>query len=232
MKAVLFDLWDTLVSFQKDALDESKDIYNHIVNKDKITYEEFYLHSKDFFDFYCKNSTFEVKGVNFWNYILASKGLILDGNQDEILNDIFFSYKVKEVKGALDFLNYLESRNIDKGVLSNSTHSSECISKYLHDTYPYISFKAVLASCTYGVKKPSPLYFELGVKKMGYKNEEIIFIGDNYIDDVKGSYNSNLHPIYLNYKNNKPDIDPSIPFIEVKSYQDLINLIEEKKLLD
>lgn len=41
-------------------------------------------------------------------------------------------------------------------------------------------------------QKPNPRFFEIGAKLAGSKNEETIYIGDNFYADVYGSWLSGL----------------------------------------
>jgi putative hydrolase of the HAD superfamily len=45
-------------------------------------------------------------------------------------------------------------------------------------------FKAVIESAVVNVRKPDPAIFELGIKTLGFKPEEVVVVGDSYEKDI------------------------------------------------
>ena len=74
--------------------------------------------------------------------------------------------------------------------------------------------------------KPDKRIFQNMLSKVGIKPEEAWYVGDNYFDDVIGSYLADLNPIWINrnnlVKNDKYKIDS---LIEIQNLTELIVIL-------
>jgi putative hydrolase of the HAD superfamily len=83
-----------------------------------------------------------------------------------------------------DTLVRLRSRGIRLGVLSNfPPHLEETLK--LHGIHGYFDFYVV--SSLVGMEKPDPAIFELAIERAGVPKEEILYVGDNVDDDIRGA---------------------------------------------
>lgn len=67
-------------------------------------------------------------------------------------------------------------------------------------------FKFVVTSVKEGWRKPCPLIYSTAVQKAGVKMENIIFIGDDYINDYLGPKNFGLKAVLLDRYNKYPQL--------------------------
>jgi epoxide hydrolase-like predicted phosphatase len=71
------------------------------------------------------------------------------------------------------FAKFLKRHGFKIGMLSNVWYVLLPLYKLSHS---YIGFDVMLLSCQEKMSKPNPKFYELAVKKLGVKPEEIIFI--------------------------------------------------------
>jgi putative hydrolase of the HAD superfamily len=58
-------------------------------------------------------------------------------------------------------------------------------------------FEVVIPSCEVAFHKPSPVIFELLVRKLGLPPEEILHVGDHFTEDVEGAHGAGLQALQL-----------------------------------
>ena len=69
----------------------------------------------------------------------------------------------------------------------------------------YDEFEYVMISSDEGCAKPDRMFYERMMKKFSMKPEETIMIGNDYITDIRGSYEAGIDSLYLD-----TDISPDI----------------------
>lgn len=73
-----------------------------------------------------------------------------------------------------------------------------------------------------GAEKPTPIMFELALKKIGLSATDVIFIGDNFNKDIEGAHNLGITPYWF-----KPDEDIKLKKVDYyrvfSNYKDLID---------
>ncbi len=105
-------------------------------------------------------------------------------------------------------LDYLNSKNIRTGVISNYCFSSNAL-KYLFDRLlPNNKLEFVFASSDYIFNKPDPFMFELALKKAGLTADKVWYCGDSIKADVFGANNVGMFPVLYEGKTN----DETNPF--------------------
>jgi putative hydrolase of the HAD superfamily len=58
-------------------------------------------------------------------------------------------------------------------------------------------FETVIPSCDVAFHKPSPVIFELVIRRLGLPPEEILHVGDHYLEDVEGARSAGLQAVQL-----------------------------------
>jgi putative hydrolase of the HAD superfamily len=119
------------------------------------------------------------------------------------------------------------SNSIKMGILSNSMFSSKTISQDLerHKMKSYFDF--VITSSEYGIRKPNKLLFEIAIKKLNIEANEIWFIGDSLNEDIIGSKNAGMFPVWYNTKSyNKKNVTE---YLEINSWGELVQILESLK---
>lgn len=228
-KAVLFDFGDTILKVKQFDL-----VNGYIQTLQSCSQNGL------------KNKEFATRIVTDVEAFLTpfKKDAVLQYRTECIQNLIFELLRLKPICSSSDFelklwksstrftpedgiepvLSLLKSENIKLGVISNSSFSGRVIEWELerHNLLHYFSF--VISSADYGVRKPHPYLFKIGVNRLEVNKTHIWFIGDKKEYDVQGALNSDLHPIWYNRQSGKDSSDPGCA--EVHSWQEFINLYE------
>lgn len=227
IKYVIFDCWDTVIKLTDDYYFEYfKICYENIKNKEKMSFTDFVSFSKDFFENYYKNATYEVPQENILRYLFEVNNLIPLDSYYNIGLKASTSYKVSKTDNIDKFIEFLKENNIKCSILSNTIHEDEITKKIILSKYDSSTFEHIISSSTYGVRKPMFEFFSLASKKINVDRENIAYIGDNFEFDVRGSYLANMNSFYYNWKNVHA-YDSNIDYIEFKDYLDLINIFKK-----
>lgn len=138
---------------------------------------------------------------NFQRLLYETLGITL--NIDYADAERLFWYatsKYSPTKGIFEVLDFLKTKDIKAGILSNTAFSGYLLKEELekHNLAQY--FRFVIASSDYGFRKPSPRIFNVAIKKMNFEPADIWFVGDTLEYDVKGAIQSGLFPVWYNPK--------------------------------
>lgn len=120
-------------------------------------------------------------------------------------------------------LDYLESRGIEKAVLSNSFFRASTLRQEFIDHGLIDRFRYVISSSCYGVRKPHPALFCAAARRLGFEPGETWYVGDSLEWDVKGSHAAGMTPVWYN-RRNEP-VPPGFAFYEVKTWKEFIGLL-------
>jgi phosphoglycolate phosphatase len=169
-KGIIFDLDGTLV----DSLEDISDAMNIVlkgINHPTHTYEEYQYFI----------------GSGLRN--LVTKALPTpdaNENQIDLCYDLMIEVyskactnKTKPYDGIIELLDYLKAQNIKLSVFSNK---SDDLTKEITATIFPNYFESSVGLTTEPLKKPNPIKALEIAEKMGFKPEEILFIGDSDID--------------------------------------------------
>jgi putative hydrolase of the HAD superfamily len=96
---------------------------------------------------------------------------------------------------AFSILRDLRKRYI-LALITNFDHPPH-LHKYLPEIEIYDSFGAIVISGEVGVRKPSPVIFEVALQRTGLEAGQVAYIGDSYKDDVVGAMAAGLKPILI-----------------------------------
>ena len=206
IKAILFDLDDTLINSKKaqfNAICKFKKQYKEFEQTEKnefaklwkkITSEKYekYLNNeisfeqqriervKDLFKHYSVNITDEEAKQRFKDYLKTyEKNWMAFDDTKEVLEYLHNKYKLAIISNGD---GEQQRRKIQKTGLN----------KY---------FSEIVISSEVGVSKPDRKIFELTCERMKVKPEECIMIGDKFSVDVEGGTNAGITSIWVDRKN-------------------------------
>lgn len=139
----------------------------------------------------------EIPNCRRWKWLFEMFDLEFSLPERE-LEDIFWDAAAPCIPtpGMVELLTLLREKNIGTGVVSNMGFSGAALTRRLKLLFPEHSFRFVMSSADYILRKPNPRLFELAVKKSGCKPGEIWFAGDNPAMDIAGAAVSGLTPVY------------------------------------
>ena len=106
---------------------------------------------------------------------------------------------------TVPLLNRLKAKGVPMGIISNyGTHLLDLLPKL--ELFDYFNF--VIVSAIVGVTKPHPRIFEIAIEEAGVPAEQILYVGDNYLDDVVGANNVGMDAVLINRPGRQPSLAP------------------------
>lgn len=121
--------------------------------------------------------------------------------------------------GARRVLEGLMREGMPMGVVSNSIFSSDLLWDDIRRLSVPDAFGFVISSAEFGLRKPHPAIFRAGVEKLRSRPSATWYVGDLWVNDVEGSSNAGLVPVWLNAKDPAPP--ESIPHRRAKNWTEL-----------
>ena len=85
-------------------------------------------------------------------------------------------------------------------------------------------FGHIITSDNAGVKKPDPRIFKAACEAVGESPENVIYVGDDYVVDVKGAADVGLLPIYFNPHRSGQNVGQ---FPETTSLYEIVAIVKE-----
>ncbi|RME09930.1 MAG: HAD family hydrolase [Ardenticatenia bacterium] len=115
-------------------------------------------------------------------------------------------------------LEQLKTAGFILGALSDWNSQLPRILDHL-DLHAYFDF--VVVSALHGVGKPSPLLFDIALRRSGVRAEEAIYVGDTYMTDIMGARASGLHPVLIDRSQRPAPADCDV----IRSLDELLPLL-------
>jgi HAD superfamily hydrolase (TIGR01549 family) len=131
-----------------------------------------------------------------------------------------FIAKMKLFDDFKDFLRTAKEKEIKIVVVTDLTahiQQRKLINLELNDNIDFL-----VTSEEAGAEKPSPIMFELGLKKIGLAAHEVVFIGDNFDKDIEGANVLGIRPYWFQ-PDAKTELRQTDYYTVFSSYKDLIN---------
>ena len=221
IKGIMFDMGGTLVNVElkKNA---NKLIFNHLIDKsikEEVFNEVFSRYLNDTLNV---RSTFDIKCVDFFVSIATyfNTSFDIDINELELLYvNALFEWSL--VDNVIDILEECKKEGLKMIVLSNTFFSKNAICMILKEYDLLKYFDDVLVSSEALVRKPSTLFFEMGIHAMNMDKNDIVYVGNDYHFDYMGCLMTGLKMIFLNHDNYaKYELFETCK--EIKDYKELI----------
>lgn len=136
------------------------------------------------------------------------------------------------IPGTAEMLDYINSKGIRSGVISNLMWSGEALKIRLDRLVPNNKFEFVMTSSDYLFRKPSKLIFDIAVRKSGLSPDDIWYCGDNPKKDVEGAHDAGIFPVwYENDVDDRPgrekyDYAPSFELLHIHEWREMICIIK------
>ncbi len=96
---------------------------------------------------------------------------------------------------AIPMFEKLHLMGYKTGLITNGTHKLQyaklnnlCLSEH---------FDEIIATGDYGVHKPDREIFDIMREKFGFSPDEMVYVGDNPINDIEGARNAGWHTIWM-----------------------------------
>ena len=198
-RAVIFDLWDTLVDFDPAAGRAFQDQVAERLGRDPDEFATLWLEGRSVRE-----------SGTLREYLLgigAAEGLV-----DELVTMRRDSTRGLLVPrpGAVETLAQLRVRGYRVGLI---TVCSEDVPDVWGDTaFPNL-FDATVFSCSVGLRKPDPRIYELACEQLGVEPAEAIFVGDGANDELAGAQRLGMQAVLIHRAGEDP------PWDEVRDWQ-------------
>lgn len=237
--AVLFDCWDTVIHYQETDKFKGIDLLLDVCdNPNNVKSEELKRDFQELMtEYYRQCNAFDLRFTALFRYLCLTHDLtprITFEEIEKLYNKHIEPYQCDNLDKVISFL---KKKRITFGVCSNTIHSKEDTVDFIKQVWPSMPFNFVMASSTYGVKKPNPRFFEVGAKLAHSKKENTMYIGDNFYADVYGSwladygksiwYNSFNKDIARFYRAHPEMPLENIEYTEIHDYNELLPILEE-----
>jgi len=115
------------------------------------------------------------------------------------------SLTVTRRPGVVEMLDEVRRRGIKSCVISNSSFSARTIERELERQGILTYFEFIISSADYGIRKPDELIFEAALRRLGVSREMGWFAGDNVGYDIIGAMKAGLFPIAYNAHASVPE---------------------------
>jgi putative hydrolase of the HAD superfamily len=235
IKAILFDMFDTLMLIEKDHAFYSPSLHASYeflaANGVTVTFEEFekaYITVRD--NLYAEVDT--ELGEPHFNIRIAGALKQLGYNYDvsdpmvlgatDAFCDRFMTY-VKIDTHAESVLRELRKR-YELGVVSNFA-IPECVTKLMQRHGLEKLFDAIVVSGAVNRRKPHPEIFQKALQELGVTAEETVFVGDTIDADVMGAKAAGMKTIFVERRLQK-DAEIACPTQRIKSLDQLVASVE------
>lgn len=96
---------------------------------------------------------------------------------------------------TIPMLEDLRSRGLKTGLITNGTHDLQYAKLDILGLRP--CFDEIIATGDYGVHKPESGIFDIMCEKMGLKPGEMVYVGDNPVNDIMGARNAGWKTVWM-----------------------------------
>jgi len=245
IKAIGFDLFNTLMTVHPQAMKEAHDgLFNALLEQgievEAGPFTQAYVEAAKHFLQEAHREGRETHN-RFWiAAALESQGYEISPDDPRIANTVetYFSAfypHCRLIPGTREILEELAGR-YPLALLSNFTHPP-AVERILELLGLPPFFQAVLISGALGYRKPHPYVFEQLLERLGLPASEVLFVGDDPDADVEGAIRAGLRPVLTTCVKSgnipaaqtplSPSHDncpPEVP--RISSWQDLRSLLE------
>ena len=234
IKAVLFDMFDTLLMIRKNHEFYSPSLMrmHRYLNKNGInvsfgTFQKAYIKARD--DLYAKaDANLEEPHFNVrvsetlkslgYNYDVSSPIVAAATAEfcDEFMTFVYLDENTEKLLRTLHGKYKL-------GIISNFA-IPECVHKLLktHDLDKL--FDAIVVSGAVNKRKPSPEIFKCALKALGVSASETVFVGDTLDADIEGAKAVGMKAVYIERRIEK--VEQVRPDQTIKSLSELPMVLE------
>ena len=247
IKAVGFDLFNTMITVEPHALDEAENRLTRSVQQSGLAleHEPFKQAHREASLRFIRETRRDGRETHnrFWvSAALQSQGYNVppDDPRIAIAVDAYFSAFLPYchlIPGTSEMLSKLKGV-YRLGLLSNFTHAPAA--KEIIDGVGLASlFDVVLISGDLGYRKPHPLVFRQLIEQLRVEKDEIIYVGDDPEPDITGAQRAGLQPVWTTYVRDRnippaPGVlsrssekaDCNVP--RISTWKELMTLLEEE----
>ncbi len=195
VRAVVFDLWDTIVDFDVDASDA---LNRRIADRLAVPYERFA-------ETWYSEEAFRARQVGPLApcFTAACEALGVEADVGELVG-----WRIELTRralvprdGLLHTLAELRERGLAIGLISNC---SEEVADVWADTSFARFFDHAVFSATARLAKPDPAIYRLATQGLGVELADCLFVGDGANDELRGARDVGMTPVLIHADGRAP----------------------------
>jgi putative hydrolase of the HAD superfamily len=236
IKAVLFDMFDTLMLIKKDHAFYSpavKSMHNFLVQNgiqvSFATFRDAYIKARDQLyeeaDAKMEEPHFNVRVKNALcdlGYRKEAESNIVQGATDAFCHEFMNYVSIDDnAKSALQELH----RTYRLGIVSNFA-IPECVTRLLDQQGLLELFEVIVVSAAVNKRKPHPEIFQIALQKLKLNPTEAAFVGDTVEADIQGAQEAGMKTVYIERRPQK-ELETTTPDQTIKNLSELPTAIQK-----
>lgn len=214
VKAILFDLDDTIFDHRHAVLESLKDVQKEFQCFAKYSLKDFEAMHSDVLERIHLNDVLSGK-MNIDEARAARFRLLFDTAGQPVNSDEHWTasrtYRKRymntkrAVEGAAELLSGLHGK-AKLAIVSNNLLSEQVpkLKEIGFDKY----FDVLVTSAEAGVAKPDKRIFEIALEKLSVSPDEALVIGDSFDKDIVGPFNAGIRSIWLDRTGDNSALEP------------------------
>jgi putative hydrolase of the HAD superfamily len=229
IKAVLFDLWDTLTYHDADVVKKGEEEITALLKSFKLTVElsDYRAIRKKY---HTDLTTGKLSSLEFFSKVANELGA--PEQTAGQLNEIYgksFQENIIVFDGVKGLLSKLKAEGFKIGLVTNcGENTMDYLSRLGLDV-----FDAYALSNEVGVRKPDPKIYMKVVEELDVKPEECAFVSDEIDEDLVGARKLGMKTVYVKQVKRREgsvfDVDPDEkviePDFEIANIKDVFDVI-------
>lgn len=232
LKAVLFDLDDTLVDHQFSSHHGLLALTEQYECLRQPSFESLKQAHADCLEIFHEKAiqglmSLEAARVERFQYLFAHYGSPISKEEAIPITTLFReAYLAAErvIPGALGLLEHLKSQNIKIGIVTNSV-IVEQVAKLKRCALEHLIDVMVTAEEA-GTAKPAPAIFQMALDRLQCQPADVLMVGDNWWADVVGANQLGIRTLWLNrYGEKCPDRALATEFTTYEPLDPLLKLM-------
>lgn len=128
-------------------------------------------------------------------------------------------------------LDYLNSKGIKTGMITNIIWSGEAMRERLNRLLPNNRIELIIASSDYLFRKPSKILFDIALNKSGLPPEKVWYCGDNPRADVEGAAGVGIFPVWYDNDTDSESKDrayvPQCEHLHIKDWSEMMKILDK-----
>ncbi len=202
-EAVLFDLGDTIIETQAYRLEAGvRALLSAASHRNGAAVEDVVNLARELnveFGKRANDSSLEYSQQAFHRMLYGSLGVFFDMPEEEV-ERLYWDNALEFAPepGVADALEAVRATGLTMGVISNASFSGKVLEHELakHGLLDYFDF--LVSTADYGLRKPHPQIFRVGIQKAAVAPEHAWYVGNSLQYDVDGALGVGLTPVWYN----------------------------------
>lgn len=221
IKAIGFDLDDTLYD-RNEIYARVYQVMQQTVLELPITFEEF-------------NQVYQLESIKWYQRFMADRceeaeyqikrvldtyqkfGATLRPADGKLFNDLYVYFKdsIQLRPFMKEIIQHLMDRDLDLFILTNGPSMNQWHKIDVLRLDQWFKKDRLFVSGDLNLTKPDPAIFHTLASQMNYQGDEILYIGDHYINDIQGAKDAGWNVLYFDCFNKGP-MEASIPTLQTE----------------